>query len=156
MKLKILDKKLIQVSENELMDKYYFGESKRFIKINFITPTSFKSNGNYQIYPNLRWIYQSIMRKHDEASNEIVVFSDDVLEDLVNYSEIVSYNLKSTNFQLEGVKVPSFKGRITIKVKGPQMMVNLVNFMIAYAEFSGIGIKTSVGMGSIKFENGGI
>ena len=156
LKLKILDKKLTQISEQELMEKYYFGESKRFVKINFTTPTSFKSDGKYQIYPNLRWIYQSIMIKHDEASNESVAFNEDVLEDLVNYSEITSYNLRSTNFQLEGVKVPSFIGRITIKVKGPQMMVNLVNFMIAYAEFSGVGIKTSVGMGSIKFENGGI
>ena len=96
------------------------------------------------------------MRKHDEASDETVTFNEEVLEDLLNYSEITSYNLKSTNFQLEGVKIPSFQGRITIKVKGPQMLVNLVNFMIAYAEFSGVGIKTSVGMGSIKFENGGI
>lgn len=156
LKLKILDKKLTQTSEQELMEKYYFGESKRFIKINFTTPTSFKSNGKYQIYPNLKWIYQSIMRKHDEASDETVTFNEEVLEDLLNYSEITSYNLKSTNFQLEGVKIPSFQGRITIKVKGPQMLVNLVNFMIAYAEFSGVGIKTSVGMGSIKFENGGI
>ena len=156
LKLKILDKKLTQTSEQELMEKYYFGESKRFIKINFTTPTSFKSNGKYQIYPNLKWIYQSIMRKHDEASDEKFTFNEEVWEDLLNYSEITSYNLKSTNFQLEGVKIPSFQGRITIKVKGPQMMVNLVNFMIAYAEFSGVGIKTSVGMGSIKFENGGI
>lgn len=155
LKLKILDKKIITITENELMEKYYFEYSKRFIKINFITPTSFKSDGQYQIYPNLKWIYQSIMKKHDILSDETVVFNENVLEDLINYSEIVSYNLKSTVFQLEGVKIPSFKGRITIKIKGPQMLVNLVNFMFGYAEYSGIGIKTSIGMGAIKFENGG-
>ena len=154
-KLRVLNKEIIETSEQELMDKYYFGESKRFVKINFTTPTSFKSNGKYQIYPDLKWIYQSIMKKHDEVSDETIVFNEEVLDDLVNYSDIVSYNLKSTTFQLEGVKIPSFKGRITIKVRGPQMLVNLVSFMMAYAEFSGVGIKTSIGMGSIKFENGG-
>lgn len=153
--LKILDKKIIETDENTLINKYYLNKSKRFIKLNFITPTAFKSDGKYQIYPNLRWVYMSIMNKHDKVSADSELYNEEVLEQLVKYSEIVSYNLRSTSFSMEGVKIPAFKGRITIKVKGPEMMVNLVNFMVAYAEYSGIGIKTSVGMGSIKFENGG-
>ena len=47
------------------------------------------------------------------------------------------------------MKIPSFIGNIDIYIRGPQTMTNLVNLLISFAKFSGIGIKTSIGMGGI-------
>ena len=58
--------------------------------------------------------------------------------------------MRSTRFHLEGVTIPSFIGEVTIKITGPQMMVNLANMLAAFGEYAGIGIKTSIGMGAVE------
>ena len=53
-------------------------------------------------------------------------------------------------FHLEGVKIASFMGSITIKIGGPQSLVNLVHLLMYFGEYSGVGIKTAIGMGKIS------
>ncbi|MBE7584012.1 CRISPR system precrRNA processing endoribonuclease RAMP protein Cas6 [Staphylococcus aureus] len=60
---------------------------------------------------------------------------------------IVDYKLKSTRFNLEKVKIPSFTGEIVFKIKGPLPFLQLTHFLLKFGEFSGSGMKTSLGMG---------
>ena len=73
------------------------------------------------------------MNKFDKvASKDSSVYSSQkVLEHLTDHSHITRYQLKSTAFHLEGVRIPSFIGDITVKVTGPQAMVNLSNHLFA-------------------------
>jgi CRISPR-associated endoribonuclease Cas6 len=122
-----------------------------------LTPCAFKSRGKYVLMPTLKLIYQSLMNKFDSNAVDFSIKSDEVLEQLETYSEIVGYNLRSTHFHLEGVRIPSFVGRIGIKVHGPQPLVNLVHFMLAFGEYSGVGIKCALGMGGIRIiKKGGL
>ncbi|MDE7307747.1 MAG: CRISPR system precrRNA processing endoribonuclease RAMP protein Cas6, partial [Lachnospiraceae bacterium] len=66
------------------------------------------------------------------------------------YSEIVQYQLKSIFYCIGKNKIPAFIGQITVKVNGPQLMVNFANLLFRFGEYSGIGIKTAMGMGNIK------
>ena len=43
-------------------------------------------------------------------------------------------------------------GELTIRVKGPQQMVNLAWMLVKFGTFSGIGIKTGLGMGGMHIE----
>ncbi|MDD4570261.1 MAG: CRISPR-associated endoribonuclease Cas6 [Tepidanaerobacteraceae bacterium] len=154
--LKVIEKNVRIKTYDQLLNEKYFSDGNRYINVQFTTPTAFKSQDMYVFFPELRLIYQSLMNKYDNSSMDTSIYSKEVLEHLVNNSNITKYQLKSTVFHLEGVKIPSFIGQITIKINGPQAMVNLANLLFAYGEYSGIGIKSAIGMGSIRIlEKGG-
>ncbi|MBQ9885368.1 MAG: CRISPR-associated endoribonuclease Cas6 [Lachnospiraceae bacterium] len=148
--VKILDKKLDVISKKEFMDKYYFEDSDRVIKLQFRTPSAFKRQGRYVFMPELELIYQSLMNKYDAASEDEELDSEELLDELVGHSNIIQYNLQSRYYSVGGVRIPSFTGEMTIKINGPQQMANFVNMLCRFGEYSGIGIKTAMGMGSIR------
>ena len=74
----------------------------------------------------------------------------DTLEQLYTNAQIVRYDLKSVSFSLEGVKIPSFIGKITIKMNGTQTMANFARMLLEFGTYSGVGIKTSLGMGCMR------
>lgn len=150
--LEIMGKELLTFSYQDFIDQYYIGECPRYITIRFRTPTAFKQNGRYIFYPDLQLIYKSILGRHDSFSS-IGEFQDDsFLEQLLQHSEIIRYDLRSTSFSLEGVRIPAFTGKITLKLHGPQPMVNVIHYLFHIGEFSGVGIKTAVGMGALMVE----
>lgn len=151
----IIKKIYTEQSDRSLMEEFYGGKQDRYISIQFITPTAFKRQGQYCIYPDLRCIYQSLMRRYDESSSREGMFDEETLEQICQDSEIVRYDLKSTCFHLEGVRIPSFIGKITIHLKGTQTMANFVWLLFQYGQYSGVGIKTSLGMGSLRILAGG-
>ena len=120
------------------------------LHMEFLTPTAFKSNGRYRIFPEMRYVYQSLMNKYSAASAEMEMYDGETLEQLAEHSSVVCYRLHSTFFPLEGVKIPSFKGEITVKVGGTQTMARYARLLARFGEYSGLGIKTAMGMGNIK------
>ncbi len=150
MDLKIVKRQMEQTPEESLAELFYRRESSRFFKLRFLTPAAFKQSGRYTFYPDLRCIYQSLMRKYSAVSDSEEFFDEDVLEQLVQDSEIVQYNVRSTSFHMEGVRIPSFTGWILIKTSGTQTMANYINMLLHFGEYSGIGIKTGIGMGAVK------
>lgn len=151
LKLKITDKKLQSTSEQELIEKIYLNDCSGYISIDFITPIAFKSEGKYIFYPDIRLIYRSLMKKYDAFADSTKVFDDKTLEQLVNYTEITYYSLRSTTFAVKG-SINSFIGTVTFKIHGAQIMKNLVHLLFQYGEFSGIGIKCALGMGAIRIK----
>lgn len=141
-----------ETSYRKLMDDFYEGQGKRYIQIHFISPTAFKQNGRYLFYPDIRCIFQSLMNKYDAAAKENSMIDADTLEELCRHSQIIRYDLKSVNFSVEGVKIPSFIGKITIKMSGTKTMANFANMLFRFGEYSGIGIKTALGMGCTRLE----
>lgn len=146
----VISKSVIQKKKQELLDNFYFGQCDRVLRIEFLTPTAFKVNKQYQFYPDIRLMYQSIMNRYDAFSESSQIHSEEVLNELTENTYISQYNLKSMNFNLEGIKIPSFKGSITLRIKGPQQLVNLAVFLFHFGEFSGLGIKTAIGMGAYR------
>lgn len=55
------------------------------------------------------------MNKYDAAVSDEVMADEDTLEQLCENARITGYDLKSVNFSLEGVRIPSFIGKLTIK-----------------------------------------
>lgn len=154
--LSVERKKVEECTYGELTDQFYLSDSSRYIQVHFITPTAFKQQGRYVFYPDLRCIYQSLMNKYDAAVREESMCDEETLEELWGNSRIRDYDLKSTQFYLEGVKIPSFIGKITIRVGGTQTMANFANLLFRFGAYSGVGIKTALGMGAIKLiEKGG-
>lgn len=152
--LSVKDKALYTLSYEKLIEETYFKEASPYIHLYFHTPTAFKTQGQYLNYPDLRLIYQSAMRKFDSVVTSMKLYDEEALDHLVSHSKIIGYNLKSTFFHVEKVKIPSFVGGITIKVEGPQALRQVAGLLLRFGEYSGIGIKCTLGMGSVSVNAG--
>lgn len=146
----MIGKEIRTMEYDVLMEQTVFFHCPRYVTIQFATPTAFKSNGEYIFFPTIKHIFYSCVQKFDSASENSQIYRQELLEDIEKYVKIVRYRLQSTGFSLEGIKIPAFRGEITIKTGGPQQLVNLVHLLLKFGEYSGIGIKSALGMGSIR------
>lgn len=136
---------LAQTSFEELLEQKK--EAKEFLKLRFISPTGFKSNGQYVIYPTPRLIFGSLVNKWNAFAN-VDLDSDNLMGKLADL-RITQYNLQLRKFGLEGVWVPSFKGEVEFLLPKDKELAEIVQTLAMFANFSGTGIKTSLGMGGI-------
>lgn len=155
MHAKIIGKELKTVRKQELLDEFYSDVCDRYLSLEFLTPTSFKSDGRYIIIPQVRYIYQSLMNKYSAASEDLNMCDEETLVQLTESSSIVQYRLKSTFFPLEGVKIPAFKGELSIKVSGTATMAKYARLLARFGEYSGVGIKSAIGMGALRLKEAG-
>lgn len=152
--IKVRKKELKISSYQELLDEFYSNSCSRTLHLEFLSPTSFKSNGRYIIMPDMRYIYQSLMNKYSAASIDMDMYDEETLRQLAGGSIITQYRLRSVSFPLEGVKIPSFKGSMRVKVNGTDTMARYVRLLARFGEYSGVGIKTAMGMGGMKVNDG--
>ncbi|GHV44927.1 hypothetical protein FACS1894204_02900 [Synergistales bacterium] len=121
----------------------------RRLSMRFVTPTAFKSGGEYVIMPSVELIFQSLLAKWNAFSEHNQLDASDVLADICAHTRIVNYSLRSVGYTLKGVTIPAFAGYIKLSVRGPDMLVRLVNLLVAFGSLSGVGIKTALGMGGV-------
>ena len=146
------DKMIRSTSYEELIEGFYLGDCGRNLNLQIRTPMAFKQNGKYCIFPTPRLIFQSLMLRFDACSPDSTIFSPDLLEEFASLTEIADYRLRSVRFSMEGVRIPSFMGDMRIRVRGPQQMANVAWMLAKFGEFSGIGIKTGMGMGAVRIK----
>ena len=151
-KLTVTEKSVKYVTYDELVNQYYFKEQPRKIHLYFYSPTAFKSHGTYIFMPTVRLIFQSLIQKYDEFSKDLMVGSEEIMEHIEKYVQISGYKLRSVRFSVEGIRIPAFIGSISLYVKGPHQMVNLIRMLTEFGSYSGIGIKTSLGMGAVEIK----
>lgn len=148
--VKIKGKELKQLSEEELLKKFYYYNADRMISINIKTPMAFKQNGIYSIIPDIRLIFQSLMNKYSAAYDHMSMFDFDTLDQITENTFVTRYNLRSAAFAMEGIKIPGFIGKMSFKFRGTETLARYTRLLLEFAEFSGVGIKTAMGMGAIS------
>lgn len=149
-KVIITNSEIRTLSKQELFDCFKANINIDKIRIDFLTPTAFKSDGNYIFIPELPLIFKSLINKYDAAFSQETITDQDTFEQICTNSKVSSYKLKSTLFHLEGVKIPAFEGNLYIKCNRNQTLTNFLYMLFRFGEFCGVGIKTGIGMGAIK------
>jgi CRISPR-associated endoribonuclease Cas6 len=150
-KLQVAQTSLKTIALKQLTDLIYSCEQTK-TSIQILTPISFKSAGNYIHIPNLRLLFQNLIMRYGQAysgSNEV---DQQTIDYIGEHARMTSYSLRSAyyeNISTSGIKIPAFIGSMTISVKGPQPMTGLAHMLLQFAEYAGIGIKTSMGMGGV-------
>lgn len=153
MNVLIRNKRIETIDSADWMKEFYGEKGERFLSLEIQTPTAFKQRGSYVIWPDLRLIYQSLMNKYSVVSEQMQMLDAETLEQMTESSEIVRYRLHSVPFPLEGISVPGFRGEVTIKLKGTDTLARYARLLMRFGEFSGIGIKTAMGMGAIHIKD---
>jgi CRISPR/Cas system endoribonuclease Cas6 (RAMP superfamily) len=69
------------------------------------------------------------------------------MEQIIKNIHIVRYSLRSSKYHLDGIKVNGYTGRVTLLLQGPDQLARLTGMLLSFAEYAGVGIKTSLGMG---------
>lgn len=148
--VKIVNKSLKNVNKKDLLADFNKNVYEKYLTVEFITPTSFKSNDTYALFPDVRMFFASLMKKYSASSSEIEMCDDETLDYIEEHCSIVRYNLRSAYFPLEGSRIPAFRGQITLRFNGTSTMASYAKMLIEFGEYSGVGIKTGIGMGAIK------
>ena len=142
-----------ETSYNALTERYYLNvKPQRYMTIALQSPTSFSVAKHYLNYPSIFHIYQSLINRWNAFSTTIKITDETVLKHLVDYTHLSDYRLQTQVYTVGGGKIKGFSGTMTLCVKGPETMVNLANLLFAFSNYSGIGIKTALGMGGTKVE----
>lgn len=140
------------LSSEILLENTHIMEDSQSIYLKFYTPTTFKSQGKYSLFPDTRLIFQSLMQKYTRLVEQKDEIEEETLTLLTNHSFISSYHLKSHYFPIHKQKIPAFQGGITIKLDGSEEIRNYANRLLKFGEYAGIGTKCSLGMGGVKLE----
>jgi CRISPR-associated endoribonuclease Cas6 len=111
------------------------------------TVTSFKSNGRYMIFPSEEHILQSLIRKWNSAFPQMTMEDEDAFRMLLQGIHIRDYRFKSAIYRLKDTSIPGFVGEIGFQERLSPPMMELWKMLLLFAEYSGLGIKTALGMG---------
>lgn len=152
MYLNILGKREHGVSSyEELVKKYFIGNREcRYIKFSFMTSTSFKSNGEYMIFPKQQLIFSSLLKRWNSFSLREKLEERQLADDLAAGTYVADYKMQLNKFALEGIFIPAFRGDYKLGLKNKIMLNKICCLLAEYAEYAGIGIKTALGMGAVK------
>lgn len=147
-KIKLKEKEKISITEQEIADKYLVNEGfKKNIRLRFLTPTSFRQSGQYVLFPTKDLIMQSLTNKWNSWAQRFVL--GDMKWDNCKISR---YDLRSISYVLKGVKIQGFIGYVDIFFWGGESLIRLGNMICNFGNYSGIGIKTTLGMGGTLVE----
>lgn len=143
------------VDKSDLLDAVYHETAGRSFTIEFLTPTAFRQNGHYVILPDVRLLCQNLMMKYAASFWKSEIINEEALEQLVDNCFLVKHRIKSERFPLEKTAVPGFTGSITIRCNGPEMVARNLCLLLSFGEYSGVGVKTAVGMGAMRLRADG-
>lgn len=150
----MIDEKKTEVrTKDNLADTFYRGESKQNLHIKFDSSTAFKQAGEYVFHPDIRLIFQNILMRYHFLYEEEKEIEEEILDEIIKAIKITSYNVQSSYYPIHRSRIPAFRGEIKIRIEGNDTIKNYILMLLKFAEYSGVGIKTSLGMGSIRLLN---
>lgn len=120
--------------------------------LSFRTPTAFKSAGVYQLLPTQRLVLQSLILKWNGCFGDVCPIKDEGggLEALAEGLCYRSLRLDSTEFAMKHTRIPGVQGQIAFENRLSGFHKQLANALLAFGTYSGVGIKTTLGMGGLE------
>ena len=126
-------------------------EGGRRHELHFITPTAFKSRGDYQILPSARLILQSTIKKWNGCFPDCPIEDEDGegLDALADGLHCRGLRLQDAVYRLKGNTVPGFTGALWLDNRLSGFHAQLADALLLFAGYAGVGIKTTLGMGGV-------
>lgn len=143
-----------QVSKRDFIAETEEGTNGRKCQytVHFITPCGQKSMGAYLSVPSIRLLLENLYSRvlcHLPDAQSVL---PDALEQIVGRIQVVKYQLSSTAYYMERVRIPGFDGTMQLRLDADLELTLIFNLMVRLAEYTGIGIKTALGMGAVRVD----
>lgn len=144
---------LEETSYKDLIHKFWISDVfYTQAKLQCMSTTSFKVDKQYTIFPEFFRIYRYLLRRWNQFSTIGLLDTDFLLEALETGVFIQDYNLRMGIYGLEGVKIRGFRGQVILQFKRNVELQRVLALLSYYSQFTGLGIKTALGMGGVKCE----
>lgn len=119
-------------------------------RLSIMTPTAFRSNHRYVIFPDIRLILQSLILRWNSIVPALEICDEDVIRMMETQIWMRDYRLQTQRFELKGQKIPGFCGTIWLQNRLPAPLLEIWKGLLSFSEYSGLGIKTALGMGAVE------
>jgi len=150
-KLEVVASEQKKQSERDFFTCFFTTETPcRRYELEFLTPCTHKSAGEYVLFPSPELIIQSLYMRFCAFSQDFSLDDAETMAQLAANLYIARYSLRSAQYHLEGTKVAGYIGRVTLYICGPEQLARLAGMLLSFAEYAGVGIKTSLGMGGCR------
>ena len=120
--------------------------------LRFQTPTAFKSQRRYVTLPSPWLLIQNLMNRWNGCITQCPIEDEDGqgLRTLAYGLVFRQFRLESQVYHLKGNGIPGFVGELTVENKLQGFHQQLADALLLFAAYSGVGIKTALGMGGIE------
>ena len=127
-------------------------KAPRTRRLEFLTPTAFKSRGVYQNLPTTRLIIQNLMKQWNGTILDCPIEDEDGqgMEALADGLVCRDFRLHSRDYWLKGRPIHGFRGELTLENHLEGFHRQLAEALLLFSGFSGVGIKTTLGMGGVR------
>lgn len=148
----IIDKKIAKIDSVE--ELLLAGKDWKRISLTFDTPTAFKSRGQYVNLPTPVAIVHSLINSWNGCIDECPIEDEDGEgeKSIAAGLEFEHFILKDVCYRLKKNRIPGFKGSIVIYNRLSGFHSELAGALLHYAAYSGVGIKTTLGMGAVRVD----
>lgn len=123
----------------------------RQFKLHFVTPTAFAQNRIHLPLPVPGMMFRSWLERWNHFAT-VYLGGDELIGYLSESVPIRQHNIQTRSFQVHHGKLTGFVGTVTLQI--PQridpLLANVANLLINYAQFTGTGMKTRLGMGQTQ------
>lgn len=121
----------------------------RLVRMRFLTPTTFRSNGNYLPLPAPSALFSSLLERWREWAP--ISLGEHALEAVPRIA-IRRHRLQSVPVQLKGM-IPTFVGVAEFEMRERlHPYAGLAAVLGQFARFSGVGAKVTTGLGCVEAE----
>lgn len=132
----------------EYMKPFFLSDkAPNWISMVFQTPCTHKVQKRYAIFPSVDLIANSLRSRICTTFPDFALAEDEVMDQVLMNTRISRYHLNSSVYHLEGASVTGYQGSLEIHFDGPDALRRLCCVLFGMAEWTGVGIKTSLGMG---------
>ena len=119
-------------------------------RIEFTSPTGFKSEEQHVLFPTSDLILKSLILKWNAACPDYLLEDEELMKMLLSGVSISGYRLASYDYRMKNQHIRSFTGSVTLRAKLSAPLEKLYEMLLRFGGYSGVGIKTALGMGGMK------
>ncbi|MBU9735437.1 CRISPR system precrRNA processing endoribonuclease RAMP protein Cas6 [Diplocloster agilis] len=128
-----------------------YGEARQY-RIYFNSPTTFKQNGEYVLFPTAELIMQSLIMHWNHIFPNVPVNDEDAVRQILGGTKITAYKLESSYYPMKNMFTKGFRGYVMIKLYLPEPLRILAQALLYFGNWCGVGAKTALGMGGVCVE----
>lgn len=132
-------------------DHFALGALKN-LRIKFLLPTSFRRDGVQELFPEPGLVFRSLYKKNCAIYGDWFRDNSAPPDEFVPFIRVARYELKSAESDFDRYMIIGCTGQVIYdcrRVNAP-FLRRTVAFLAASAPFTGIGYKTTMGMGQVE------
>lgn len=123
-----------------------------YIMLDFQTATAFRSQKRYIKRPDIRLILQNISFRQNDLQTDIQ-FEKHYFKELAQSCSIIMDDTRTVKYPIGGQQIPAYQGKILVKLSGNDTEKYHTTYLLNLANYTGLGIKTALGMGCVVTTN---